>query len=138
MLSLVRLGVICNEITTWINLEKSRISVKHFLFMVLVSMAICKESTDISHLAMTVAKSTELQNTDLLRKFSSICLYIIRRQIKIFRRTVKSSCQASDDIWKYRDGFWIRKIMLFVSLVSIKWNQIDWKQVEIADSRNLF
>lgn len=47
---------------------------------------------------MTVAKSTELQNTALLRKFSSIFLYIIRRQIKIFRRTVKSSCQASDDI----------------------------------------
>lgn len=64
--------------------------------MVLVSMAICKESTDVSHLEMV--KSTELQNTDLLRKFSSICLYIIRRQIKIFRRTVKSSCQASDDI----------------------------------------
>lgn len=66
--------------------------------MVLVSMAICKESTNISYLAMTVAKSTELQNTALLRKFSSIFLYIIRRQIKIFRRTVKSSCQASDDI----------------------------------------
>lgn len=64
--------------------------------MVLVSMAIWKESTDVSHLEMV--KSTELQNTDLLRKFSSICLYIIRRQIKIFRRTVKSSCQASDDI----------------------------------------
>ena len=79
MLSLVRLGVTCKESQEFRKVEK------HFLFIVLVSMAICKESTDVSHLAMTVVKSTELKNTDLLRKFSSICLYIIRRQIKIFR-----------------------------------------------------